>query len=172
MSTRAVLPWAACSARARLTATVVAPLPPLALTTVNILPRVLPAATFRWAVVRRTKASSRSVVVVGLSTNSRAPARIAFTMTCGWDMLPTANRADVRHFLVKQFNGMQRRTGIIGGDVHQHHLGVGALNAAQHRIGGGNRITGAGVHRRAPRWCRPPEPAGRRAVRYPGDDYD
>ena len=66
-----------------------------------------PAALLRLFLggVRRTKASSRSVVVVGRSINSRAPERIALTMTCGCAMLPTAN-ISVRHFLVDQFNAV------------------------------------------------------------------
>ena len=51
-------------------------------------------SVFLCAVVRRTNASNRSVVVVGRSMNSRAPERIALTITCGCDMLPMAKSAD------------------------------------------------------------------------------
>ena len=61
-------------------------------------------------------------MVVGRSMNSRAPARMALTITCGWDMLPTANIGGVRHFLVDQFDGPQRQGVIVRGHVHQHDL--------------------------------------------------
>ena len=53
----------------------------------------------------RTKASSKSVVVVGRSMNSRAPARMVFTITCGCDIdgggieqrLPPIERSEADH---------------------------------------------------------------------------
>ena len=60
---------------------------------VKTLPRKPSRLTFLCAVVSRTKASSRSVVVVGRSMYSRAPERMALTMACGCAMLPMANRA-------------------------------------------------------------------------------
>src|SRR2546429_6600471 len=65
---------------------------PISFTMVKTLPREPSRLTFLWAVVSRTKASSRSVVVVGRSMYSRAPERIAFTIACGWAMLPMANK--------------------------------------------------------------------------------
>src|SRR5436853_7748474 len=59
---------------------------------VKTLPREPSRLTFLWAVVGRTKASTRSVVVGGRSMYSRAPERIAFTIACGWAMLPMANK--------------------------------------------------------------------------------
>src|SRR5579864_3222964 len=92
-SMSATLPWAECSESAMFTATVVAPVPPLAFTMLNTLPRRPLWPCLRCAAVRRTNASSRAVVVVGRSMYSRAPARMAFTITCGCDMLPMAKTA-------------------------------------------------------------------------------
>ena len=85
-------------------------------------------------------------MVVGRSMNSRAPARMALTITCGWDMLPTAKIAASAHFLMDQLDGAQRQGVIVRGHIHQHDLGIGALHPAQDRICDHHRITGAGVH--------------------------
>src|SRR5580698_10364594 len=138
-STRAVWPWAACRARARFTATVVAPLPTLALTTENTLPRGPSFLTLRWAVVRRTKASSRSVVVVGRSMNSRAPARMALTMTCGWLRPPMANTAESGNSWRRSSTARMAVAGLSAGTSTSMTSGVAACTR---RMTGSDAATG------------------------------
>ena len=83
---------------------VVAPLPPLAFTTVKTLPRGPSRLTLRWLVDSRTKASSRSVVVVGRSINSRAPARMALTMQLRLRQAANREYRGLRQFLMQQLD--------------------------------------------------------------------
>ena len=80
--------------------------------------------------VSRTNASSRSVVVVGRSTNSRAPARIAFTITCGCAMLPTANRADSGNSWCSSSSARSAGMWVVRRNIDQNHIGIGALHPA------------------------------------------
>ena len=52
----------------------------------------------------------------------------------------------IGQFLVKELNSALCRSGIICRNVHQHDIGIGGLNAAHDRVGGGYGQTGAGVH--------------------------
>ena len=40
----------------------------------------------------------------------------------------------------------KRQGVVIGGNIDQHDCGIGTLNAAQNRVGGNHRISGAGMH--------------------------
>ena len=53
----------------------------------------------------------------------------------------------VGHFLMQQFDGAQSQRRIVGGNVDQSDVGIGAAHPPRDRIGGGHRKTGAGVNR-------------------------
>src|ERR1035438_8190406 len=76
-----------------LTATVVAPAPPLALATVNTRARPEDARFLIREDDRRRKASAMASAGALRSRYSVAPARMLATMVAGWLISPMANRA-------------------------------------------------------------------------------
>ena len=73
------------------TATVVAPAPPLALLTARIRARLDDERTFELAIANLLSASVNDSEAASRSRYSRAPARIAATITEGSFIVPTAN---------------------------------------------------------------------------------
>jgi len=124
---------------------VVAPFPPLALTTEKTLPRMPSVRLRRCAVVSRTKASRRSVVVVGLNELARSSAHRVD------DNLRLVEDADgengiLGHFLVQEFNRAQSQLMIVRGNVDEGYVGIRSAYPAGYRIGPGYGKTGARMH--------------------------
>src|ERR1700733_5271056 len=107
--------------------------------------------------------------------NSRAPARMALTMTCGWLRPPMANTAESGNSWrrsstarmavaglsagtsTKTTSGVaactrrktrsERGGGMIGRNIHQDNVGSSGLHAPDDWIGCCDRETGAGMNR-------------------------
>ena len=124
---------------------VVAPLPPLALTTVNTFPRGPSRSTFRCAAVQPYECFEKVSggggaldVLAGAGThrpNNHLGLRHA---TDGKD-----DRAG--ELLVDQFNGAERQGVVLGGHIYQYDGRIRALDTAQNRVADRIGKSGAGV---------------------------